>query len=91
MDNKVSERERKIIAQMEHKWRTFRILRKILHCMIKLRVKYTSPSICYISKIISNYNVDLIELQQRYKECTGSTIRYYKRYEIVGIETKLKI
>ncbi|WP_313133834.1 hypothetical protein [Anaerocolumna sp.] len=80
MDNKVN--ERKIIAQMEHKWRTFRILRKILHWMIRYRVKYTSPGVCYISKIISNYYVDLIELQQKYERCTGSSIRYYKKYEI---------
>lgn len=80
MDIKVE--ERKIIAQMEYKWRTFRILRKILHWMIKNRVKYTSFSVCYISKILSNYYVDLLELQERYEKYTGSTIRYYKKYEI---------
>lgn len=78
MDNKM--KEQKIIAQMEYKWRIFRILRKILHWMIKYRVKYTSPSVCYISKIISNYFVDLLELQQRYEECTGNTVRYYRKY-----------
>lgn len=74
--------EQKIIAQMEYKWRTFRILRKILHWMIKYRRKYSSPSVCYISKILSNYYVDLLELQERYEKYSGSTISYYKKYEI---------
>jgi transcriptional regulator with XRE-family HTH domain len=28
------------------------------------------------------YFVDLVELQQKYEECTGCKIKYYKRYEI---------
>ncbi|MDF2610336.1 MAG: hypothetical protein K0R92_1810 [Lachnospiraceae bacterium] len=75
-------KEQKIIVQMEYKWRALRFYRKILHCMIKCKVKYTSSSVCYISKKINNYYVDLVELQMRYEECTGSIIKYYKRYEI---------
>lgn len=75
-------KEQKIIMQMEYKWRTLRVLRKILYCMLKFKAGYTSRGVCFISQCISNYYVDLVELQQKYEECTGHKIKYYKRYEI---------
>lgn len=71
-------REWKVLAQLEYEWRAFRLYRKFINWLVKIKMKLTSPVLCFLVKQLDKHHIILSDLKHLYETKTGKIIVFYK-------------
>lgn len=71
--------ERRILAHLEYEWRMLRLYRKMINLLVNMKMKLTSPLLCFLSKQADKHDTLVSDLKQYYEKQTGKIIVFYHR------------
>lgn len=76
------DKEWEVLLHLEYEWRLFRYYRKLLHYLVKRKMRLSSPILCFIQKRMDKHSIRLMVTQRLYEQKTGVKIVYYKYNDI---------
>jgi hypothetical protein len=71
-------KEWKVLAHLEYEWRAFRLYRKIINWLVKMKIKLTSPVLCFLSRQLDKHDLLVSNLKHLYERRTGEIVVFYK-------------